>query len=359
MPTRHARLSAIAIVLGSCFAGVSGAWAAPLPEGVVSRATLSETDRTAVREWANALLESLRTGDSAAVSAARTTLIDVLSKETGVAFRLEASGALAPALAQIARGNDETRAFNAFQAAGVLATDAGAEILRGALASQSPTVRYGGALGSRILFQQFVAGRSPLTQEAITQHMRALASALERESDPVVAEGLMTSFAVQFSTPGARAAALRMMDDAVSKRVEALRQAGDSDPRWTRAVVRAVDSSRRLLLDQQVAGQRDEQFARAAATLAGNGLAFAGSRIADAQGTDRDVVGDLLKASEVTLLLTGQQLGARDIGNEQPIAQAWERGNDGAIRQAIDRWTGPNGLLYRAPFNLPAGSLTR
>jgi hypothetical protein len=357
MPTRHARLPAIALVLGSCFAGLS--YAAPLPEGVANRATLSEADRTAVRTWANDIFESMRSGEPAAVSAARTTLIDALSKETSVAFRLEASGALAPALSQIARGGDETRAFNAFQAAGVLATEAGAEILRNALASQSPTVRYGGALGSRILFQQFVSGRSPLTAEAITQHMRALASALERESDPVVAEGLMTSFAVQFSTPGARASALRLMDDAVSKRVESLRRAGDTDPRWTRAVVRAVDSSRRLLLDQQVAGQRDEQFARAAATLAGNGLAFASARIADAQGTDRDVVGDLLKASEVTLLLSGQQLGARDIGNEQPIAQAWERSNDGAIRQAIDRWIGPSGLLYRAPFNLPAGSLSR
>lgn len=357
MPTRPARLTAIALVLGSCLAPTLGA--APLPDGVATRASLAEADRSAVRAWAGDLIEALRNGDAGAVSSARTTLIDTLSRETSVAFRLEASGALTPALAQLARGADETRAFNAFQVAGVLATDAAAEILRNALAGNSPTIRYGGALGSRILFQQFIAGRSPLTQEAITAHMRALASALEREGDPVVAEGLMTSFAVQFPTPGARAASLRIMDESVAKRIEALRSAGDSDPRWTRAVVRAVDSSRRLLLDQQVAGQRDEQFARAAATLAGNGLAFAKSRLNEGPGADRDAVGDLLKASEVTLLLTAQQLGARDIGNEQPIAQAWDRSNDGALQQAIDRWVGQNGLLYRAPFNLPSGSLGR
>lgn len=355
MPTRPARLTILALL--ACTLGPAAAVAAPLPEGVATRATISAQDSAAVRAWAADLAEALRTGDAAAIAKARTELIDALTKETSVAFRLEVSGALAGPLTQLARGSDETRAFNAFQIAGVLATDAGAELVRTALTSDKPTIRYGGALGSRILFQQFVAGRSPLNQDAITAQMRSLATALERETDPVVAEGLMTSFGVQFQSPGARAAALRLMDDAVVKRVASL---GDrASAAWTRAIVRAVDSSRRLLLDQQVAGQRDEQFARSAATLAGHGLGFAAGRMNDSNASDRDAVGDLLKASEVTLLLTSQQLGVRDAGNEQPIAQAWDRGNASAVRQAMDRWIGPNGALYRPPFNLPAGSLSR
>ncbi|MGP1310310.1 MAG: hypothetical protein ACTS27_08950 [Phycisphaerales bacterium] len=353
MQTRSARLTIRALLACLAFLPATTAVAAPPPEGVVAKTSLTQADRTAIVDWTRTLADALRTGDPAAVSAAREDLIRALTQDTSVPFRLEVSGTLVDTLRTLGNGNDEIRAFNAFQIAGALATDAATDLLTAALRDDSSTIRYGGALGSRILFQQFIAGRSPLTQDDISAHLRDLASALASEQDPVVAEGLMTSFGVQFPSPSARAQALRLMDDAVGARIKAVGQ----DPAWTRAVVRAVDSSRRLLLDQQVAGQRDAEFARAAATLAGHGMAYAIGRLESAQGAERTAVGDLLKASEVTLLLTGQQLGASGMTDEQPIAQAWERGNDTGVRSAAQRWIGQNGLLYRAPFNLPANSL--
>lgn len=357
MPIRPARSIVLALLACCSFAAVAQP-GAQLPQGVATRPTLNDADRQAVASWVAGHAEALRTGDAAAVSGARTALLDALTRETSVAFRLEVNTALSGALTALARGSDETRAFNALQVAGALATDGGAELLRTALTSNRPTVRYGGALGSRILFQQVIAGRSPLQQDAVTAQVNALGGALEREADPVVAEGIMTAMAVQFAPP-VRAAALRRMDDAMVARLGSLHASGEVDPAWTRPLVRAVDSSRRLLLDQQVAGQRDEAFARAATTLAAHGLAFGSSMLDGASAAERDAVADLLKASEVTLLLTSAQLGARDAGNEQPIAQALERNNAAAARQAIDRWIGQNGVLFRAPFNLPAGSLRR
>ncbi len=352
MPTRPARrLSILALLAASCVVT-----AAPLPEGITTRSQLSSADSAAVRAWAGDLADSLRDGDPAQVSAARTTLLDALTKETSVAFRLDASGALAGPLEQLARGADETRAFNAFQIAGALATEKGADILVSALNSPKPTIRYGGALGTRILFQQFVGGRSSLTPQAITQQMRALADALAKETDPVVAEGMMTPFGVQFATPTERAAALRIMNDAVVQRIRSLDNAGRADTRWTRPVVRAVDSSRRLLVDLAAANQRNAEFARASVLLAGNSLRFAEANL-NASGADRAELNNLLIASEFILLQTRDQMGGGGAGPGEKIREAVDRGNDAALRQAIDAWIGRNGLLFSAPLSLPAGSL--
>jgi hypothetical protein len=319
---------------------------------------MSAADDSAVRAWAGDLVASLQTGDAAQVTAARTALIDVLTKETSVAFRLEASGALAGALEGLARGNDETRAFNAFQIAGVLATEKGADILLAALSSPKATIRYGGALGARILFQQFIAGRSPLTQEAIAKQMRALAAALARETDPVVAEGMMTPFGVQFATPAERASALRIMNESVVQRIKSLDNAGRADPRWTRPLVRAVDSSRRLLVDIAAANQRNADFARASVLLAGNSMKYAQENL-NASGAERAEINNLLIASEFILLQTRDQLGGAGASPGEQIREAIDRGNNANLRQAIERWIGPNGLLFSAPFNLPAGSFGR
>ncbi len=354
MPTRPVRcLSVLALLALSCVAS-----AAPLPEGTTTRSSMSAADQSAVRAWANDLTASLRTGDAAQVSEARTELIDVLTRETSVAFRLEASGAMANALVQLAQGADETRAFNAFQIAGALATEKGAEILLTALNSPKPTIRYGGALGTRILFQQFIAGRSPLTQEAVSKQMRALAAAISKESDPVVAEGMMTPFGVQFATPAERATALRTMNDAVVERIKSLNAAGRSDLRWTRPLVRAVDSSRRLLVDLAAANQRNPEFARASVVLAGVSMNYARENL-DAAGAERAEINNLLIASEFILLQTRDQLGGTGASPGEQVREAIDRGNNANLRQAIERWIGPGGLLFSAPFNLPAGALGR
>jgi hypothetical protein len=332
--------------------------AAPLPEGITTRSSMNAADDSAVRAWAGDLATSLQTGDAAQVSAARTALIDTLTKETSVAFRLKASEALASALDQLVQGNDETRAFNAFQVAGVLATEKGADILLAALSSPKPTIRYGGALGTRILFQQFIAGRSPLTQDAISKQMRALAAALAKETDPVVAEGMMTPFGVKFATPAERAAALRIMNDAVVLRIKSLNPAERADLRWTRPLVRAVDSSRRLLVDIAAANQRNADFARASVLLAGNSMKFAQENL-DAEAAARSEVNNLLIASEFILLQTRDQLGGAGASPGEQIREAIDRGNNANLRQAIDRWIGASGLLFSAPFNLPAGSFGR
>lgn len=339
----------------------AASFAAQLPEGISTRATLTESDRSALREFVRERAGVLGTGEAPEVQRVRTELFEVLARESSVAFRIEVSTALAPVISDLARGPDEFRAFNAVQLAGILATDASLPIIRTALADQRPTVRYGGALASRVLFQGVIENRSSLTDETITQLMAELAQRLRVERDPVVAEGMMTAFTVQFSGSAGlsrRAAAVRAMDEATIELVRVSRsspQAGE----WTRAFIRAVDASRRLLLDQQVAGQRDEQFARVAASLAGHSMSFALARLdAGIEAQDRAAVADLLRACEVTLLLTAAKLGA-PAGAEQPIAQALDRSNDRALRDAVNRWIGQNGLLYQRPFNLPAGSIVR
>jgi hypothetical protein len=346
-------LSVLALLAFSCVVN-----AAPLPEGITTRSSMNAADASAVRAWAGDLTTSLQSGDAAQVTEARTTLIDALTRETSVAFRLEASAALASGLEQLARGTDETRAFNAYQIAGVLATEKGAEILLTALNSPKPTVRYGGALGTRILFQQFIAGRSPLTQEAITRQMRALAAALAKETDPVVAEGMMTPFGVQFASPAERATALRIMNDAVVQRIGSLDDSGRADLRWTRPLVRAVDSSRRLLVDLAAANQRNPDFARTSVVLAGVSMKFAQENL-DAVGAERAEINNLLIASEFILLQTRDQLGGPGAAPGEQIREAIDRGNNANLRQAIERWIAPNGLLFSAPFNLPAGALGR
>lgn len=348
----------ILALLASC----SLALAAPLPEGVSTRPNLTDADRGAIRAFVSERASSLATGEPAELQRARSELFDTLARESSVVFRIEVSSALAPTLAELGRGGDEFRAFNAVQLAGVLATDSSLPIIRTALADSRPTVRYAGALASRILFQGVIDNRSSLTDDTVTQLMTELAQRLRAERDPVVAEGMMSAFTVQF--PGAtglarRAAAVRAMDDATIELVRAARDSAQASE-WTRVFVRAVDASRRLLLDQQVAGQRDETFARAAATLAGHSLAFGLSRLEGSpDASDRAGVGDLLKACEVTLLLSSAQLRRADAGADQPIAQAFDRANDRALRDAVNRWIGQNGLLYQAPFNLPAGSIGR
>lgn len=346
-------LGAALLALACALAGPAFGQTERLPEGIASRTTLAPADVEAVRSFVTSRLGALGAEDAGESQRARDALLAPLRSGASVAFRLEYSKALSPALRDLARGDDERIAFNALRLAGALSTDESVQIIRDGLRDQRPSVRYGAAYASRIALDHALAGRAPLPDAQIDSLIEAVAVAIEGERDPTVLAGLIATFDVTART-GRAASAIRRMAGAVGKQVRAYPPTG-ADVRaaeWASAFGRSVSVASAALLQQLKQGAPDAEFARETAILCGRCLALAERRVDAAEEEEASALRDLVAASETTLLFIDSALTGRR-NDEQAVTAAWDAergGREGALSAAADAWIGQSGALTKSPY---------
>ena len=348
-------------VIALCFLpAFSTALAAQLPQGIVSRQTMGADDQRAVREFAAAHLPGLGSDDERVRQRARDAILAPLNAENvSVAFRLELSSALAPGLRQLASSStDEHTVFNACRIAASLATDAGVGILRTALTDQRPSVRYAGAYGLRRVMRASAMGRAPLGGDQEDAILTALTAAMRTEADRGVFDGLVSAFEAIGADDRARTRAMAAMCDAASERARTLRPGPDmADAEgWARSYLRAIRGAQSTLIEQIRRTGVDQTFAKSSARLAGHALALAVQRseaVPALRATERDALGELVRAAEVTLLFADNAVRNQN-QQDQPLAQAWP--DPVRTRAEALKWIGPQGVLTRAPYAFEASS---
>jgi hypothetical protein len=356
-------LRAGALVLAA-WLGVSacsaGAFAQSLPSEAVTASQLSEQQKEQINAFASATLGKLKGANPADREAARDALIEPL-EASGVtlAFRLAlATPALTKELGAIAASPDDHMAFNALRVAGKLGTPQGVDIVRNGLADKRPAVRAGAARTMRETIRSAVtAAQSPINKSKLENAVDSLAAALEKESDPIVAKGLV--LALDAPRAGATAAfgelharAMEKMAEALAGRLKSV-SAGADGAGWSDAALSGVDAVKGTFIDVSRA-----QFAGAAglkkqaATLCGQAMGWVRARVAGGAKSDaadaKQLVGIASVAESTLILMDGrnipQTLGAA-------VTTSLEAGSPSAVNAATDEWFG---RLGAAPVSLDA-----
>lgn len=333
----------------------AGVWGAEIPASVPQKQTMDANDTRVVREFVSATLPGLSASDPWERQDARDALLAPLSGEgVSVAFRLEYSGALTPGLRRLVEtSRDEHVVFNACRIAGALATDAAVEMLRVALKDSRASTRYAGAYGLRRVMRASAAGRAPLGGDQENQILTTLTDALRVEQDRGVFDGIVSAIEAVGNDERAKARAMTHLCRAVSDRVRTLDAANLGTPdAWAASLARALRGAQSTLIDQLRRGPAEREFAVALAEMSGHMLAHAVRRQAAAptmRPEERDSLGELVRAAEVTLLFSDNSLRNQN-RQDQPLAAAWP--DPARTRTEAMKWIGPDGALTRAPYSV-------
>lgn len=347
-------LFVLCLALLAAPAAVQGA---ELPASIPQKQSMDATDTRAVREFVTATLPGLTATDPIERQQARDALLAPLSGEgVSVAFRLEYSGALTPGLRRLVeQSRDEHVIFNACRIAGALATDAAVETLKAALKDSRASTRYAGAYGLRRVMRTSAAGRAPLGGDQEQQILQTLTAALRAEQDRGVFDGVVSAIEAVGGDERAKARAMSALCRAVSDRVRTLDANSLNAPdAWAASLSRALRSAQSTLIDQLRRGPAERDFAIALAEMSGHMLAHAVRRQAAAptmRADERDALGELVRASEVTLLFADNSLRNQS-RQDQPLAAAWP--DPARTRAEAMKWIGPGGALTAAPYSIDA-----
>jgi len=351
------RASLIAVVVGLLAVPLPGARAQTLPDDMLRASQLGTAQRATLRQYVRDRLALLNSGDAQNVSAARRELMEPFRRESvraGVVFRLAMSDALGGEMAQLIQGDDDLVAANTLFIAGALATGDGLAALNLGLSDPRPSVRYAAASGFATLIATLASGDDALTDKQGGEAIANLEEALTAEPDPIVVDGLVIAFmrSMESPDPAMQFDALTRMCRSIAAQTKRRRPQIDDDAvLFERAFTRALSAVRRPFL--RLAENLDDQFTKQAAIMSGQALTFALARMDAGQQSlaqdERDRLDAFSKAAETVLIIADAELNQR---NDDAILPS-----DGGVprtllQRAASHWTGPNGILTRAPYNV-------
>lgn len=353
---RHAASAAlvIALVAGSASAQL-GALGGGLPCEVAARQSIDGAAEQQIRSFIEPHASKLTASDRAQVKEAREALLEPLAcNGVSVAFRLKYAEAMERVLTPLAKGNDEFVAVNALRIAGRLRAGISLPTLEAGLAHASPVVRYGAAAALRDLLTQLAADQAGFPENSIDRAMDRLASTLAAEPDALVGDGLVLALA---SGPEQNAAmrvkGAERYTAALETRLKALRAGpAAAATAWSDAAYRALDASRLTILEQIAAGQTDRALLQRTALLGGQALALARDGAAGASESQKATLSRLVAAAESAMVIAHNALTGQKVG-ERGLQRAFDEGGS-AFGNAINAWTGADGLLLKAPYNANA-----
>lgn len=348
-----------AIVLSLASAAAPTAWArqAPLPGQIpcdlVAKDSLAGQDVQSLAEYASKHLAEFVDPSADTSERARDFLLAPLDcAQVSVAFRIEYAKILEPALFPHIDPAKERQAINALRILGRLKSSLSTRGLDAGLASSSPAVRFAAASGYREMLRQVAKDDSGFTEASLERVLSSLASALQNEKDPVVADGIVLALGdATRERATLRGSAMLKLAETIEQRARALRTEPSADHAlWSNALLRAVDATRLTIFDQAATGV-NKDLARKATLLSGQVFAY----VRDRASSEAKVPGlvALGAAAEGMAVIAHNAVSGESVA-ERGLKSALENRDQRAIATAIDPWIGAQGHLLKAPYNARA-----
>ncbi len=345
-------------------AHVSAQVARDLPETITqSPSALSADQERQVREFVQAHIADLMSDDLIRIRRARQALqrqvaVDGNRRPTP-SFRFAYSTAIVSDLERMLASSEAIQRIVALYLAGSIATERTAQLPLAALNDPDASVRYAAGSSLGLVFQAI--RRSPPAVRNIPGLIDAIGTRLGEEHDPFVLDRLIVT--LRLVTDAGPEGALsehrgRALDAIATRMGQTLRTQPSVDIERLRAILRAgevVQSAFTAGLFSE-RGDHDASIVLAAG-FAGDSLTLVARMVKDGGLDDqtRDLLAKIAATSEATIFFAqGAHSGSRGTPTPQGVATRLANGDDSGFLDALRRaYTGPEGVLTKAPFSLP------
>ncbi len=266
---------ALAAALLLLAAPLAAAQVERLTRDFVSASSISADERDALREWASAQLERLRTGDQPTREQARQSLLSPFDgrAQPSIAFRLEYARAIAPDIRRLVTDDSAPRAIAALLIAGKCGAPEMIDPLERALDDDRASIRGAAAAGLKDVILQVREGQLPGDSGARAADV--LLDALADETDLNAASLYMIALAEARDSALHRTVA-EGLADALPSLIDNLRPSvtPDTTGRTAACVGRGVETIFRAMINPNVAPGADPEFLGPVCVAAAHALPF-------------------------------------------------------------------------------------
>lgn len=352
--------------------GAAAANAAALPDGLSQAASISAGEQAAIDAFVRDQAGPLADAAPSVREGARDALLRPLRPPKGEpsqAFRFAYSKALAPYLAPLVPNKDAGIAFGALRIAGAIASDTGFLALKQGLEDPRPAVRRMAAAGLGETLAAVASGSAALTVQRVADALDLLQGALARETDILVADGIV--IALTEPPPGAaiRTNAMTALAKGLAPQI-ALRRAlkSGADEIVLGVYVRATTSLRDELIRQiPTPTGVAAPLAVASGIAGGQAIVFALQQLGDLKARpgpppllEDTSLDDLASVAEAVALLSEQARTRQRLESKvkADFDAAIRGGPADRAREDVLFWVGPGGVLTRPPYSVPTGDFT-
>jgi hypothetical protein len=336
-----------------------------LDAAIPQKLQVTGADEAEMQRWADDNIQALTSGDPERIDRAKDALSRPLRDgQATVAFRLEASRRLAPALRQAMEGAGADVAVNAAIVAGDLGSEAGLELLRQLRNDERLAVRYRAikGYGMALMLADQAQGGAAFNEEAAQRVVRELGEGLKAETEPLLLVAFVTSLeqaSAGSRFPGLRDRALQALASAVGARLSKLNgtvaDGAEVDP-----LVRGLIHTRGQMIRVRNPVAPDAQ--RAAVEASGHIVAWgfrfarANNRLPDPENPgEADLHRTLLTGvntaiQTLTLVAPARQQEIEALG----LPAAIRNGDVQGFLRGAGQLIGEGGILTQSPFSVPA-----
>jgi hypothetical protein len=220
------RLARWGLVLVACL-GVLGepARAQSLPDGIVESQTISPEQQAAIQKFVDQHRVPFTGADNGQVAKARKSLMrPVENEKASVDFRFKYGDALAPLIAQVAKGKSEQSVVNSLLLTASIATDQSSRVLEESLAAKNSAIRYAAVSGLKRVLTIVARGRGAVTPDRAAAIVLMLARVVENEGTREIADAALQGLEAGLELSAGlfkdvRPLALRALGNAGAKRM--------------------------------------------------------------------------------------------------------------------------------------------
>lgn len=348
---------------------VGGAWAqGDITPELRRSAQLSGEQISTVQRFIRDNTGSLASDNPQMVRRNRTALLEHLTDiQASPAFRVEFSKAIVPLLKPLVASEADLTVVNALVLAGDVATGDSMLILRDALKSAKPAIRYQAAFGMRRTFEALASMATPtLRSDQAEEGVSDLTKQLSVEADELVIDGLTYATIEAAKAPGLRNFALLRLCETLSVKLKSM---SGGREQFAGALLRAGVGVRDALSATQVGGQGGQsgplsaEATRACAELGGQLIAYCVRSVenkalpmaqrGEAGYSVREVYAQLATTAENIVLLAATLQGvqapqSRRIGDRLKTSTT---SGDVSFGEDARLLVGKAGLLSKPPFS--------
>lgn len=327
-------------------------------EALSQSQTLTSAQQDSVRDWMSGELDTLITGTPEEASEAAQTLVEPFwRREVTASFRFACQDALAPRLrGELDASADPLPRATALRLCARLATSGVLPTLADALRGDDVADRAFAIAAYDDFFATADEGASPIRQNTLDEHIRALTGTLADEAHPVLATGLIGVLGRAGEPRSAlRLATTRAMAEGLVRRLE-----GDIDVEdtraWTVALIRALQAARETYVEQQLRPEGvDGPFEIGVGRFCAAILAYsaeAATGVLDGEASDaRELLLEMVDGANSLFVLVddGNADGIDDL--REALEAALDRGDLEGYLERLRGIIGPGGAADDAPFN--------
>lgn len=365
-----AMLAAVVVLITSPRAALAQA-GDTLPSDISTSVVLNESQKSAIKDFVEAIKGSLVSEDASKVREAMDKLRSPFTAASipniSYSFRHDYATALLPTLTEMMSAKNLANAesdmpIRALSIAGELATDDATSLMVKALGASRADVRYQAAYAVRRTFFMIAQSRTanPMTPEAVSSLLKVVGNHAADEHDSLVLDALVRAIEAASQKDEHRSESIRALGEAITSNAK---NAGPTaDPSQASAMLRAATVMRDMLSNPGN-GTLGQEVAKSAAQMGGQLVAYASravssKKIGPAGGDVRLTIADLATASQNVVLLAYTKIKIGEPApNVQPLGDPLRAGTvQGDAEFLIRAGNFVEQVLSKSPFGFDAGS---